>query len=149
MRIAKCSVYRSEWYNEESITKVGIELVWQLKIPREIEGRSPMNPPRVSIILPLKARTGKSGTRFAKYPKYQYLCITLRQKSLGHFKPKDFTETETSILNLYRNSPINNKNIAKGTTDRSVEFISKGYTQILIKFQFQNPHVLVPLYIVS
>ena len=31
-----------------------------------------------------------------------------------------------------------NPNIAKGTTDPRVEFISHDITQILIKFQFQN-----------
>ena len=30
------------------------------------------------------------------------------------------------------------KNIAKGTTDPRVEFISQAHTQFLIKFQFQN-----------
>ena len=47
--------------------------------------------------------------------------------------PHDTKQTEVVCLHLEHK-----KNIAKGTTDPRVEFISQVLTQILIKFQFQN-----------
>ena len=47
--------------------------------------------------------------------------------------PHDTKQTEVVCLHLGHK-----KNIAKGTTDPRVEFISQVLTQILIKFQFQN-----------
>ena len=56
-----------------------------------------------------------------------------------------YTKTEIKMLNIadYKNSDIGYtvlKNIAKGTTDPRVEFISQVLTHILIKFNLQNLH---------
>ena len=51
-------------------------------------------------------------------------------------KLRSSQETSTSKWVLKR--PYTFKNIAKGTTDLRVKFISHNITQILIKFQFQN-----------
>ena len=49
--------------------------------------------------------------------------------------PKINTKNETKAISF---SQFIERNIAKGTTDPRVEFISQVLTEILIKFQIQN-----------
>ena len=54
----------------------------------------------------------------------------------GGLRQQVFLRTEREWEGNYCSKGL--KNIAKGTTDPRVEFISQVFTQILIKFQFQN-----------
>ena len=72
-----------------------------------------------------------------------FLQSVLQRDLINNFKPGAFEWLADFTFNLlpylHKGScSLPHLNIAKGTTDPRVEFISQTRTQILIKFQFQN-----------